>query len=128
MYIASLSKCSLKAPQCRIIANLLLENLSPAECKESILQENVLQMRAVSARMTIASHLRQRLESVSRDVWVLIKDGETSLSTQATFAAALGHSQLLHDFLDLQVREDLRLFHPTLSNQSWNEFFEGCLM
>jgi hypothetical protein len=126
MYSASLSKCSLKAPQCRLLAALLLSNPTDAEWKAQIVGANLLQMRAPGASLTIASHLRQRLESVSREVQVLIRDGEAPLSTQATFAAALKHSALLRDFIDLQIREELRLFHPALSARSWDEFFAGC--
>lgn len=128
MYSANLSKCSLKAPQCRIIAGLLLQEISSDEWKERVMDENILQMRAASARLTIASHLRQRLKCVSHEVQVLIRDGETPLATQATFAAAVSHSRLLRDFLDLQMREELRLFHPALSPTSWDEFFNSCLL
>jgi hypothetical protein len=126
MYSASLSKCSLKAPQCRLLAALLLNNPTEAQWKAQILAENLLQMRAPGASLTIASHLRQRLQIVSREVQVLIRDGDAPLSTQGTFAAALKHSALLRDFMDLQIREELRLFHPALSVRSWDEFFAGC--
>ena len=44
------------------------------------------------------------------DLWRLVRDGKGSVATHAVLAAAVKHSPLLGDFLDLVVREQYRLF------------------
>ena len=48
------------------------------------------------------------------------------MATHAVLAAAVKHSPLLGDFLDLVVREQYRLFSPTLSNKLWDDYLDGC--
>ena len=44
----------------------------------------------------------------------------------ACFAAAVKHSRLLGDFLDLVVREQYRVFGETLPTTLWEPFIEDC--
>ena len=44
------------------------------------------------------------------DLWKLVRDGKGTVATHAVFAAAVKHSPLLGDFLDLVVGEQYRLF------------------
>ena len=48
------------------------------------------------------------------------------VATHAVFVAAIKHSKLLGDFLDLVVREQFRVFNPTLSNKLWDEYLLEC--
>ena len=48
------------------------------------------------------------------------------MATHAVLAAAVKHSPLLGDFLDLVVREQYRLFSPTLSKTIWDDYLDGC--
>ena len=60
------------------------------------------------------------------DLWRIIRDGKGNLATHAVLAAAVKHSPLLGDFLDLVVREQFRLFGKTLANKPWDEYLDGC--
>src|SRR5262249_46982178 len=60
------------------------------------------------------------------DLWRLIRDGKGSVATHAVLAAAVKHSQLLGDFLDLVVREQYRLFADKLTNKLWHEYLDRC--
>ena len=59
-------------------------------------------------------------------LWEMVRDGSSLLATHACFAAAVKHSPLLGDFLDMAVREQYRLFRPSLSNSIWEHFIEDC--
>ena len=48
------------------------------------------------------------------------------MATHAVFAAAVKHSPLLGDFLEIVVGEQYRLFSPALTNKLWADYLEGC--
>jgi hypothetical protein len=60
------------------------------------------------------------------DLWRVVRDGEKALATQALLAAAMKHSALLCDFIDLCLRDEYRLLHTELSKSLWPAFLEGC--
>jgi hypothetical protein len=60
------------------------------------------------------------------DLWKLVRDGSGKVAAHAILAAAVKHSTLLGDFLDLVVGEQYRLFSTTLTNKLWAEYLEGC--
>ena len=60
------------------------------------------------------------------DLWKLVRDGTATVAAHATLAAAVKHSPLLGDFLDLVVRDQFRLFNPRLSKAIWEDYLEDC--
>ena len=54
--------------------------------------------------------LRARLELMRSEVWEMVRDGSTPVATHACLAAAVKHSALLGDFLDIVVREQYPAF------------------
>ena len=44
----------------------------------------------------------------------------------AALAAAVKHSALLGDFLDLVVRDQYRVFAKTLTNKLWEDYLDDC--
>ncbi len=63
---------------------------------------------------------------MDKDLWRLVRDGNGDVATHATLAAAIKHSHLIGDFLDLVVREQIRLFSAKLSNAMWNDYLVDC--
>ena len=61
-----------------------------------------------------------------RGLWEMIRDGSNILATQAALAAAIKHSPLLGDFLDLVVREQYRVFAPALTLNLWDAYLTDC--
>jgi hypothetical protein len=59
-------------------------------------------------------------------LWRLVRDGSTSVVTHALLAAAIKHSALLGDFLDLVVREQFRVFNKTLPKKMFDDFLQDC--
>jgi hypothetical protein len=60
------------------------------------------------------------------DLWNMVRDGKGGVATHAVFAAAVKHSPLLGDFLELAVGEQYRLFSPALSYKLWADYLDGC--
>jgi len=63
---------------------------------------------------------------MTTELWKLVRDGSNIVATHAVLAAAIKHSALLGDFLDLVVREQYRIFSKTLSKSLWENYLEGC--
>ena len=78
--------------------------------------QNVLQARNPATATRLVKLVRGRLETMGPDLWRLVKDGKGTVAFHAALAAAVKHSRLLGDFLDLVVREQHRLYAKTLSS------------
>jgi hypothetical protein len=125
-YSADITAGSLKLHESRIIADLLLRHTGEREWAAAIQKENVLQTRSLATAKRIASLLRTRLALMSPELWRCIRDGSSTVATHACLAAAVKHSALLGDFLDQVVREQYRLFAPTLPIRLWDEYIGSC--
>lgn len=125
-YSANITKGSLKLRESRIVASLLLGDVKGEKWKEEIEQKNILQARSASTATSLAGFLRARLEQFDSPLWLLVRDGDRILATQALVACAVKHSALLRDFMDLKLRDEYRKFSPTLPANAWSEFLEEC--
>jgi bacteriophage exclusion system BrxA-like protein len=125
-YTATITSASLRLRESRIVADLLLQHVTPAEWKQAVIEENVLQMGSVESIKRIARLLRTRLEPLGEGLWEMVRDGARDLATQAVFAGAVGNSRLLGDFMDITLREQRALFATHLSPLIWNEHIAGC--
>ena len=126
MYSAAITAGSLKVGESRILAGLLLRGLSPTEWRAAVTDENVLQARNPATAIRVARLIRQRLELMTPEHWRLVVDGDAAVATHALFAAAIKHSHLLGDFLDLVVREQLRVFAAELPKSLFDEYLRDC--
>jgi len=59
-------------------------------------------------------------------LWQMVRDGDTLLATQAIFVAAIKHSRILGDYLDLVVREQFGKSDNKLTFSLWEEFVISC--
>lgn len=125
-YSANITAGALKVPESRVIAGLLLRDVSDREWRKAIYKENVLQVRSPKTAKRISVLIGGRLNSVEAPLWKVIRDGSVIEATHACLAAAVNSSFLLGDFLDLVVRDQYRTFKETLSLRLWNEFVEQC--
>lgn len=110
-YSANICAGSLKVPESRIVAGLLLKGVSGDDWHHAMVEQNVLQARNTVSAVRIGRLVRQRLELMKPDLWRLVRDGSGPVATQAILAAAIKHSPLLGDFLDLVVREQFRYYY-----------------
>jgi hypothetical protein len=125
-YSAEMTAGSLKVPESRIVARLLLDGVDQRGWKDAIERENVLQARNAVTAKRLARLIRQRLKIMDADLWKLVRDGTGSVATHAVLAAAVKHSPLLGDFLDLVVREQCRVFNPKLTPTDWEDYLNDC--
>lgn len=125
-YKADLTAGALKVAESRVIADLLLRGVDDAGWRKAIYDDNVLQARSPKTAKRLRTLVRNRLETMTEDLWLLVRDGTGDEATHACLAAAVKHSHLLGDFLDLVVREQYRLYAETLSKKLWGEYVEEC--
>ena len=125
-YRADMTAGSLKIPESRIIAGILLQNADKNQWNSELFDKNVLQARNQETARRISRLLRARLELMQPPLWKMVRDGSTTLTTHACLSAAIKHSSLLGDFLDLIVRDEYRIFSPALSKKLWGSYIEDC--
>lgn len=126
LYSADITAGALKVPESRVIAGLLLREITDREWRKAIYDQNVLQSRSPKTSKRISVLIRGRLDLVEAPLWKLIHDGSVVEATHACLAAAIKASHLLGDFLDLVVRDQYRTFKETLSRRLWAEYIEDC--
>lgn len=126
-YKADIAGGALKVSESRIVAELLLQSVTPVQWRHAIETANVLQKTSPSTAKRQASLIRARLQSLTAGAWVLVRDGSKPVATQAVFAAAVAHSALLRDFLAFTVRDHFRSGRLALTRSHWLAHVEACL-
>ena len=125
-YRADITAGSLKVAESRVIADLLLKQADDDAWKVALCEKNVLQTRSPKTADRLALLIRGRLETMAPALWKLVRDGNSTVSTHACLAAAVKHSALLADFLELVVKEQYRIFSEKLTRQLWDDFIADC--
>jgi Putative inner membrane protein (DUF1819) len=125
-YRADIGGGTLMLRESRKVASLLLQGLPAGAWQKAIEAENVLQKTSPAGAKRIASLIRSRLETMTADFWLLVRDGDRDVAMQAMFAASIKHSPLLGDFIDIVVRERFRGLHNDLPRTAWAEYLEIC--
>ena len=80
-YRADITAGSLKVPESRVIADLLIHGDDPAGWKHALYDENRLQARNPATARRLARLIRKRLEPMGVELWKLIRDGSNIPST-----------------------------------------------
>lgn len=125
-YRADITAGSLKVAESRVIADLLLKQADDETWRAALGEDNLLQARTPATARRLARLIRNRLETMTPDLWMLVKDGNSTVATHACLAAAVKHSDLLADFLELVVKEQYRIFAEMLTYQMWDDFVADC--
>ncbi len=125
-YKGDITAGALKLAESRVVAGLLLEGVDAAGWKDAIVKRNVLKARNTATATRLTKLIRARLETMGEELWKLVRDGKGTVATHAILAAAVKHSPLLGDFLDLVVADQYRQFGKALSNKMWDDYLEGC--
>src|SRR5689334_7391861 len=125
-YKADITAGALKLPESRLIADLLLRRVDAEGWRDAIVTKNILRARNPATARRLTKLVRGRLETMGPSLWKLVRDGLGDVAIHAVLAAAVKHSPLLGDFLDIVVREQYRLFSTALTNKLWTDYLEGC--
>ena len=126
IYTATITTASLRLRESRIIADLLLQDLSGEAWKEAILERNVLQMSSIESIRRTSRLLRARLKSFDQEIWQMIRDGDSQQASQTVLACAIKNSRLLGDFMDITLREQKTLYAKKLEYHMWNDYLGSC--
>lgn len=125
-YRADITAGSLKIAESRVIADLLVRGVDEAGWKQATVKDNALKAKNPATAIRLARLIRQRLETMSPELWRMARDGTMVVATHAVLAAAIKHSHVLADFLDLAVRDQYRRFGEALTKKLWGDFLEDC--
>lgn len=125
-YTAELTGGSLKVAESRVVADLLLRHAAPQEIRKALLATNALKTRTPGTAKRVGGLIRDRLAPMPPEMLTLIRDGSGDVATHATLAAAIRHSPLLGDFMDLVLRDQYRRFTKALTNKLWNDYLDEC--
>ncbi len=113
-------------PESRIVARLLIAGVTDSEWDRALRIDNVLQKGSPATAIRQARLIRFRLEAISPSLWPLVATGDKEVATQALFAAALKHSELLRDFVKDVVTDHIRRLEMTLAPREWEQFLADC--
>jgi hypothetical protein len=125
-YRADITAGSLKIAESRVVADLLLRSVDEVGWKQATGNENALKARNPATAVRLGRLIRQRLETMSPELWRMVRGGTLVVATHAVLAAAIKHSSLLGDFLDLAVRDQYRRFGEVLTKKLWFDFLDDC--
>lgn len=125
-YGAEITAGALKVSESRVVAGLLLREVSDQEWRQALYADNLLLTRSPKTAQRLAALIRGRLALVEAPLWEMIRDGSVTEATHACLAATVKASPLVGDFLDLVVREAYRTFKDTLALTLWADFIEDC--
>lgn len=125
-YRADITAGALKLREGRIIADLLLRQVDADGWKDAIVTKNVLQARNPATALRLTRLIRGRLETMGPGLWELVRDADGGVATHAAFAAAVKHSRLLGDFMQMIVGEQYRMFGTALNYKIWDDYLDSC--
>jgi hypothetical protein len=125
-YKANITAGALFVPESRKIAELMLAKVDSVEWKQVTESQNILQRLSPASSIRIANLIRSRLRLMTPDLWELIKDEDSTTSTQACLAAAIKHCRILGDYLDIVVRRQFNRLEDRLTPRLWEDFVLGC--
>lgn len=123
-YANDLTGGSLQVRECRIIADLLLQQADAATWQQEVLHDNRLQKRSPATARRIAQALRKRLEKLEHPFWRALRDGDDELATQIAFCAALERNLLLVEFMETVMQDAYLTQTPQLQAWQWAEFLD----
>jgi hypothetical protein len=122
-YLGDLIGGSLLKTESRLIAELLLKNLSESEWDSVILEQNILQKKSPKTAIRYARMIRMRLENLGNDFLRLLLDSNETTYSQMLMAALIIHSPIVGDFMRLTLGEAKRIYKPNLTPDAWLEFY-----
>lgn len=123
-YNSDLNGGSLMVRESRVIADLLLRNVSAEEWKQAIQVDNLLQKRSPATARRNAQAIRKRLELMEPEFWRALRDGDEELATQVVFCAALERNLLLIEFMERVLRDAYITHTEKLEAYLWADFLE----
>ncbi len=123
-YNGDMSGGALMERESRVIAHLLLEDLTDKQYKEKLFHDNILQKRSIKTIQRQELLIRKRLDLLGKEGWKLIDKGSSETVRQILLVACIMNNRLFGDYLLNVVKEHLRLFEKQLNTRAWATFIE----
>lgn len=123
-YENDLSGGSLMVRESRVIADLLFREATVEQWNQAISVDNLLQSNTIATAQRHTRTLRKRLERLSSEFWLMLRDGDNELATQVAFCAALESNLLLVEFMETVVRDAFVTKAERLDKYNWPDFIE----
>lgn len=111
----------------RKLAQLVCSGKSYLEIRQLVIEANLLQRKRTKTSLNIFSYLSQRISGAPEPLVMLIANGDSIVSRQASLLASLQSSRFLREFLGNVVCERLEGFNPELPSLFWEDFWSTCL-
>ena len=125
-YNAEIVAGALIPNESRIIAQLILDDVSETHLKHLLTVDNILQKRSPATAVRAAELIKKRFAPVKKELLEIIAKGNRQILMQALLAAAIKHNKLIGDFLLRVVKEKWRLFETKLAPSDWENFLREC--
>ncbi len=126
IYSGDIVAGSLLMEESRKIASLLLNNVDTQGWHQAIIIDNILQKRSPEATRRQARLIKARLSLMSKELWQLIIEGSSEITSQALLAASIKHSRLVGDFMDTVLRQHWLTFTKQITVTDWKNYLEQC--
>lgn len=123
-YIGDIIGGSLFIAESRVVAELLLQNLSAKDFRHAIEEGNVLQKRSPHTALRYASTIRKRLEPMGSEFMEWLLHANEEVAKQLLMAAFLNQSPMALDFMRQQLSDARRTMQDKLSDFAWLEFVD----
>jgi hypothetical protein len=123
-YNSDLTGGSLMVRESRVVANLLLSNVSEEEWRQKIQVDNALQKRSAATAKRKSQAIRKRLELMEPEYWRAIRDGDDELATQTTFVTALQRNSLFVEFMERVVKDLYAIHVNKIELYHWLDFLD----
>lgn len=121
-YDGDLNGGSLMVRENRVIADLLLRNVTAEQWQDAIQRQNLLQKRSPASAKRTSQAIRKRLELLDEPFWRALRDGDDELATQVAFCATLERNLLLIEFIETVLKDAYITHAKVLEPWHWNEF------
>ncbi|MEB5477557.1 DUF1819 family protein [Acinetobacter pollinis] len=125
-YDSDLIGGSLMVRESRLVADLLIRQVSSQEWYQAIQVENILQKRTAASAQRNATAIRKRLERLNPEFWKALRDGDDELSSQVALCGALERNLLLVEFMETIMRDAYISQTPYLDSYVWMDFLDEC--
>lgn len=125
IYSANMSAGALMLAESRVVANLMMQQLSETAWLQAITVDNLLQKPSPTTAKRQAGLIRQRLSQLTSEGLLLVATAERGLAMQMVFIATLLESRLLCDFVQ-DVYLVQRRKGDAIRPHDWDVFLSEC--
>lgn len=125
-YNTELSRGSLLTLESKRIASLMLTKPDATAWKQAIEIDNILQKNTVGTAIRQSKLIQKRLEQLDEAAWKLIVTGDSEVTNQLLFAAAIKQNRLLGEFMSNVYIDRQKRLESHITDANWEDFLSEC--